>query len=59
MDNALTEAARKLAADNLYDLVRENYNTVNHDYLQKQMDIASQYLTEEQKVTLRGKGFVI
>ena len=59
MDNALVEAARELAADNLFDLVRENYCKGNHDYLQKQITIASEYLSEEQKGQLRGKGFVI
>jgi len=59
MDKALAEAALELAADNLYDIIKENYNKVNHEYLQKQVDIASEYLSEEQKEDLRGKGFVI
>lgn len=59
MDKALAEAARELAADNLFDLVVENYCKVNHDYLQKQITIASEYLSEEQKEQLRGKGFEI
>lgn len=59
MDKALAEAARVLAADNLFDLVRESYCKVNHDYLQKQIAIASEYLSEEQKEQLRGKGFEI
>lgn len=59
MDKALAEAARELAADNLFDLVRENYCKANHDYLQKQITIASEYLSEEQKEQLRGNGFEI
>ena len=59
MDRTLAEAARELAADNLFDLVRENYCKVNHDYLQKQITIASEYLSEEQKEQLRDKGFEI
>ena len=41
--------------DELYQLVRDNYNKVNHDYLQRQIDICSGYLTEEQKEELREK----
>lgn len=59
MDKALAEAARGLVAVNLFDLVRENYCKVNHDYLQKQITIASEYLSEEQKEQLRGKGYEI
>ena len=59
MDKSLAEASRELAADNLFDLVRRNYVEANHDYLQKQITIASEYLSEEQKEQLRGKGFEI
>lgn len=59
MDKALAEASRELAPENLFDLVRRNYCKVNHDYLQKQIAIASEYLSEEQKEQLRGKGFEI
>jgi len=59
MDKILAETAREIFADNLFDIVRENYCKANHDYLQKQITIASQYLSEEQKESLRGKGFVI
>ena len=59
MDKALVEAARELYADNLFDIVRENYVKANHDYLQKQITIASEYFSEAQKEELREKGFVI
>lgn len=59
MDKALAEAARELAADNLFELVQKSYVEANHDYLQKQITIASEYLSKEQKEQLRGKGFVI
>ena len=58
MDKLLVEAVRKDFADCLFDTVRENYNKVNHDYLQKQIMIASEYLSEEQKAELREKGFL-
>lgn len=58
MDKILAETAREICADNLFDIVRESYCKANHDYLQKQITIASQYLSEEQKESLRGKGFV-
>lgn len=56
MDKLLVEGARQLFADNLFDLLRKNYNEANKDYLQKQIKIASEYLTEEQKNELRDKG---
>ena len=58
MDKLLVEAARKDFADCLFDIIRENYYKVNHDYLQKQVMIASEYLSEEQKAELREKGFL-
>ena len=45
--------------DELFDLVRKNYCEANKDYLQKQLKIASEYLTEEQKDELRKRGIVI
>ena len=59
MDKELIEGVRKDFADCLFYTIRENYNRVNHDYLQKQITIASEYLSEEQKAELRGKGFLI
>ena len=59
MDKALAETARELAAYNLYEFVRNCYSEANRDYLQKQIAIASEYLTDEQKTDLRNKGFVI
>lgn len=59
MDVLLVEAARKLFADNLFETVSRCYCEANKDYLQKQIWIASEYLTEEQKEELRQKGILI
>lgn len=59
MDKLLVEGARELFADELFDLVRKNYCEANKDYLQKQLKITSEYLTEEQKDELRKRGIVI
>lgn len=56
MDKELIEASRELFAENIYYLVRDAYNRVNHDYLQKQIDIVSEYLTDEQKEEIRKQG---
>lgn len=37
----------------IFDLVRENYHKANKDYIQEQISIASQYLTDEQKKVLQ------
>lgn len=56
MDRDLAEGARRFAADSLFDLVKTCYCEANKDYLQKQIRIASEYLTDEQKEELRQKG---
>lgn len=56
MDKALAEAARKLYAENLFETVRKCYCEANKNYLEKQIQIASEHLTEEQKNELRDKG---
>ena len=56
MDNALADSARELYAENLFETVRKCYCEANKDYLEKQIQIASEYLTEEQKTELRNKG---
>lgn len=43
----------------LFETVRRCYCEANKDYLQKQLRIASEYLTEEQKEELRQKGIAI
>lgn len=43
----------------LFELVRENYHRANHEYIQKQLSIAAEYLTEEQKAELRRKGCAV
>ena len=43
MDKALAEAARKLYAENLFEIVRQSYCEANKDYLQKQIKIASKF----------------
>lgn len=56
MDKALAEAARKLYAENLFETVRKCYCEANKDYLEKQIQIAFEYLTDDQKNELRDKG---
>ena len=59
MDRLLADAARELYAENLFETVRRCYCEANKEYLQKQIQIASKYLTEEQKEELRQKGILI
>lgn len=62
MDKVLAEAARGLYAENLFETVKRCCCEANKDYLQKQIQIASEYLTEEQeeqKEELRSKGINI
>lgn len=58
MDKDLAEGSRKLCAESMFDLVRRNYHEANKDYLRKQIAIASEYLTEEQKEELRELGYL-
>lgn len=58
MDKSLVEGARQLFADNLFEIVRQCYCEVNKDYLDKQIKIASEYLTDKQKEELRRKGIL-
>ena len=59
MNKDLVEGARQLFADNLFEIVRQCYCEKNKEYLQKQIAIASEYLTEEQKMELRQKGIAV
>lgn len=59
MDSLLADGARKLFAESLFETVKRCYCEANKDYLQKQIQIASEYLTEEQKKELRQKGILI
>lgn len=59
MDENLAEEARQLFADDLFETVRRCYCEANKDYLQKQIQIASEYLTDKQKNELRQKGIQI
>ena len=43
----------------LLELVRENYHKANQDYIKKQLSIASEHLTDEQKAELRRKGYAV
>lgn len=56
MDRLLVEAARDLYAENLFEIVRKCYCEANKEYLEKQIQIASEHLTDEQKVELRSRG---
>ncbi len=58
MDSSLADSARKLFAENLFETVKRCYCEANKDYLQKQIQIASEYLTEDQKEELRQKGII-
>ena len=59
MDKDLTDGARELFADEIFETVRRCYNEANRDYLDKQMKIASEYLTDKQKEELRQRGVMI
>ena len=59
MDSLLADAARKLYAENLFETVRRCYCEANKNYLQKQIQIVSEYLTDEQKDELRQKRIMI
>lgn len=45
--------------EEMFELVRNAYSEANKDYLEKQLKIASEYLTEEQKKELLQKGISI
>ena len=59
MDPVLVKASRELFADELFEIVRKNYIEANKDYLQKQISIASEYLTDEQKKKLQNLGYSV
>ena len=59
MDKDLIDGARELFADELFETVRRCYCEANKDYLNKQMKIASEHMTDEQKEELRQRGIVI
>lgn len=59
MDKDLVDGARELFADELFETVRRCYCEANKGYLNKQMKIASEYMTDEQKEELRQRGIVI
>lgn len=59
MDKNLIDGARSLFADELFETVRRRYCEANKDYLDKQMKIASEYMTNKQKEELRQKGIMI
>lgn len=58
MDRLLADSARNLYAENLFEIVMRCYCEENKEYLQKQILIASEYLTDEQKEELRKKGIL-
>lgn len=59
MNKDLIDGARQLFADELFEMVKRCYCEANRDYLDKQMKIASEYLTDKQKEELRQKGIMI
>ena len=52
------DGARQLFADSLFETVRQCYCEANKDYLDKQIKIASEYLTDKQKKELRQRGIL-
>lgn len=58
MDKDLADRARELFADEIFETVRRCYNEANRDYLDKQMKIASKYMTDRQKEELRQRGII-
>lgn len=44
--------------DELFELVQRNYTEANKDYIQQQIQIASEYLTDEQKAEMQNKGYM-
>ena len=44
--------------DELFELVQRNYTEANKDFIQKQIQIASEHLTDEQKADLQNKWFM-
>ena len=59
MDKDLADGARQIFADEIFETVRRCYTEANRDYLDKQMKIASEYLTDKQKEELRQRGVMI
>ena len=59
MDKNLIDGAREFFADELFETVRRCYCEANKDYLEKQIKIASEYMTDEQKEELRQRGITI
>ena len=59
MDKDLADGARQIFADEIFETVRRCYTEANRGYLDKQMKIASEYLTDEQKEELRQRGVMI
>lgn len=58
MDRLLTDFTRNLYAENLFETVMRGYCEENKEYLQKQIQIASEYLTDDQKEELHKKGIL-
>lgn len=48
-----------MGGNDLFNLVRRCYCEANNDYLRKQIQIASEYLTKDQKTELRQKGILV
>ena len=59
MNKDLIDGARELFADELFETVRRCYCEANKDYLNRQIQIASEYMTDEQKEELRQRGITI
>ena len=57
----LIKVTEVIAVDDeeLFELVRRNYSEVNKEYIQEQIRVASEYLTDNQKEELRHKGILM
>ena len=53
MGKDLIDGAKELFADELFETVRRCYCEANKDYLNRQIQIASKYMIDEQKEELR------
>ena len=59
MNKDMIDGARELFADELFETVRRCYCEANKDYLNNQIKIASEYMTDKQKEELRQRGITI
>lgn len=59
MDEISVETVREMFDYDLYQIIRDNYNESNKEYLQKQFDITKSYMIEEQRKEVKAKGWIV